>query len=118
MTQEQKIIRAKLGLLALAKQLGPIRGVGASARPRCRPFSTPYHWQRKNSWRHDHGRQSYGFNSQHRLSDQVSANTNQPSGDPLQPKFKERPSWISSSPSENVNSVNGVDANQMGSKAS
>ena len=24
-------------------------------------FSTRYHWQRKNSWRHDHGRQSYRF---------------------------------------------------------
>src|SRR5215469_9675768 len=40
----------------------PIRGVGASARRRCKPFSTRYHWQRKkNSWRHDHGRQSYRF---------------------------------------------------------
>src|SRR5215831_13722778 len=38
-----------------------IKAAGASARPRCRPFSTHYHWQRKNSWRHDHARQSYRF---------------------------------------------------------
>src|SRR6516164_11115061 len=54
----------------------PIRAAGASARPRCRPFLTRYHWQRRNSWPHDHGRQPYtGSHSQHRLSDQVSANT-------------------------------------------
>src|SRR5262249_11003492 len=54
---------------------GPIRAAGASARRRCRPFLTRYHWQRKNSWRHDHRRQPIGSNNQHRLSDQVSANT-------------------------------------------
>jgi transposase InsO family protein len=54
---------------------GPIRAAGASARPRCRPFLTRSHWQRKNSWPHDHGRQPIGLHSQHRLSDQVSANT-------------------------------------------
>jgi hypothetical protein len=56
---------------------GPIGAAGASARPRCRPFLTHYHLQRKNSWRHDHGQQPYRLNSQHRLSDQVSANTTQ-----------------------------------------
>ena len=40
---------------------GPIRGVGASARPRCRPFLTRYHWQRKNSWQQDHKRQPNRF---------------------------------------------------------
>src|SRR5215469_9964467 len=54
---------------------GPIRVAGALARPRCRPFLTRYHWQRKNSWRHDHTRQPYRPHCQHRLSDQVSANT-------------------------------------------
>ena len=38
MTQEQKIIRAKLGLLALAKQLGPIRGVGAFGKTPMQTF--------------------------------------------------------------------------------
>src|SRR5215470_527281 len=56
---------------------GPIRVAGALARPRCRPFLTRYHWQRKNSWRHDHTRQPYRPHCQHRLSDQVSANTHQ-----------------------------------------
>src|SRR5215470_17098575 len=54
---------------------GPITVAGALARPRCRPFLTRYHWQRKNSWRHDHTRQPYRPHCQHRLSDQVSANT-------------------------------------------
>jgi transposase InsO family protein len=40
-------------------QQRPIRAAGASARPRCRPFLTRYHWQRKNSWPHDHARQPY-----------------------------------------------------------
>jgi hypothetical protein len=35
----------------------PIRGAGASARRRCRPSLTRSPWQRRNSWRHDHGRQ-------------------------------------------------------------
>ena len=39
--------------------IGPIRAAGASVRPRCRPFLTRYHWQRKNSWRHDRRRQPY-----------------------------------------------------------
>src|SRR6516225_8093080 len=56
----------------------PIRAAGASARPRCRPFLTRYHWQRRNSWRHNHRRQPIGSYSQHRLSDQVSVNTDQP----------------------------------------
>src|SRR5215831_6938220 len=56
---------------------GPIRAAGASARRRCRAFLTRYHWQRKNSWRHDHRRQPIGSNNQHPLSDQVSANTDQ-----------------------------------------
>src|SRR5215468_2949080 len=56
---------------------GPIRVAGALARPRCRPFLTRYHWQRKNSWRHDHTRQPYRPHCQHRLSDQISANTDQ-----------------------------------------
>src|SRR5262249_43767238 len=56
---------------------GLIRAAGALARRRCRPFLTRYPWQRKNSWRHDHRRQPIGSNSQHRLSDQVSANTDQ-----------------------------------------
>src|SRR5262249_5116398 len=54
---------------------GLIRAAGALARPRCRPFLTRSLWQRKNSWRHDHRRQPIGSNSQHHLSDQVSANT-------------------------------------------
>src|SRR6516165_3897388 len=37
----------------------PIKAAGASARPRCRPFLTRCHWRRRNSWRHDHRRQSY-----------------------------------------------------------
>src|SRR5262249_42177905 len=40
---------------------GRIRAAGALARPQCRPFLTPSHWQRKNSWRHDHRRQLYRF---------------------------------------------------------
>src|SRR5262249_5530373 len=58
---------------------GPIRAVGALAIPRCRPFLTRYHWQRRNSWRHDHERPLYCSDSQHHLSDQVSANTVNPS---------------------------------------
>src|SRR5262245_54764997 len=52
-----------------------VRAGGALARRRCRPFLTQSHWQRRNSWRHDHRRQPIGSNSQHRLSDQVSTNT-------------------------------------------
>src|SRR6516162_374280 len=40
---------------------GRIRAAGALARPQCRSFLTPSHWQRKNSWRHDHRRQLYRF---------------------------------------------------------
>ena len=36
---------------------GRIRAAGASARRRSRPSSTRFPWPRRNSWRHDHGRQ-------------------------------------------------------------
>src|ERR1700726_2419503 len=36
---------------------GRIRAAGASARRRCRPSLTRFPWRRRNSWRHDHGRQ-------------------------------------------------------------
>src|SRR5262249_35659384 len=50
---------------------------GASAKPRCRPFLTPSHWRRRNSWPLDHDRQIHQFRqTTSRLSDQVSANTN------------------------------------------
>ena len=35
----------------------PIGAAGALVRPRCKPFLTRSHWQRKNSWPQDHGRQ-------------------------------------------------------------
>src|SRR6516165_350835 len=38
-----------------------IRGAGALATLRCRPFLTRSHWQRTSSWRHDHRRQPYCF---------------------------------------------------------
>src|SRR5205814_578656 len=54
---------------------GLIRVAGASARRRCKPSLTRFPWRRRNSWRHEHARQLQRLNSQHRLSDQVSANT-------------------------------------------
>jgi hypothetical protein len=41
----------------------PTRAAGASARPRCRPFLTRYHWQRKNSWRHGYPERDRRFES-------------------------------------------------------
>src|SRR5215472_6676000 len=53
-----------------------IKAAGASAKPRCRPFLTPSHWRRRNSWPLDHDRQIHRFRqTTSRLSDQVSANT-------------------------------------------
>jgi peptide/nickel transport system substrate-binding protein len=34
---------------------------GTVVTRRCRPFLTRCHWRRRNSWRHDHRRQSYRF---------------------------------------------------------
>jgi transposase InsO family protein len=36
---------------------GRIKDAGASAKRRCRPSLTRSPWRRRNSWRHDHGRQ-------------------------------------------------------------
>src|SRR5215472_2839625 len=40
-------------------QQRPHQGRWCFGRPRCRPFLTRYHWQRKNSWPHNHARQPY-----------------------------------------------------------
>src|SRR5215471_9925389 len=46
-----------------------------SARPRCRPFLTRSHWQRKTHGGLITGDSHIGSYCQHRLSDQISANT-------------------------------------------
>src|SRR5262249_43390174 len=62
-----------------------IKAAGASAKPRCRPFLTPSHWRRRNSWPLDHDRQIHRFRqTTSRLSDQVSANTHHLSGSKLE----------------------------------
>jgi transposase len=55
------ILLTEAQIAALEKANGPTRAAGASARPRCRPFLTRSHCQRKNSWRHDHRRQPNRF---------------------------------------------------------
>src|SRR5262245_49404528 len=41
-----------------------IRAVGVSARPRCRPSLTQFHWRGRNSWLLDHDRQIHRSDSQ------------------------------------------------------
>jgi len=55
----------------------PHQGRWCFGKTPCRPFLTRYHWQRKNSGGMTTGDSHIGSHSQHRLSDQVSANTHQ-----------------------------------------